>query len=98
MMFARDAQCVQYSNKNGSLLVTVAENGNKTYEVTIKSYADVALEVTEFFISNGKFTFTSPVERVIEKHGKIKVIVTCTDKKSIPLSASDISVYAKECH
>lgn len=95
---SREAQCVNYSNKNGSLLVTVAKNGTKTYEVTIKSYASVDLEVTAFSISNDKFTFNSPVERVIGKRGKITVIVTCTAQKLIPLSESDISVYAKECH
>ena len=97
-MFAREAQCVRYSNENGGLLVTVAENGKKTYEVTIKSYANVDLYIVSFSISKDEFKFADPKNMVVKHGGEAKVLVTYTGKKkSHSLDASDITVYAKEC-
>ena len=98
MMFARDVACTIYSSETGSLDVYVSSIGDKKYEITISSCADCKLKIQSFNVLKRGFDFTSPKDKVIRPNGEIKVIVTCTGKKSIPLSASDISVYAKECH
>ena len=98
-VFAVKAQCVEYSNKNRSLEVSVVKNGNTTYEVTIGSYANVDLYIVSFSISKDEFKFDSPNRKVIKRGGEAKVLVTYTGrKKSHSLDASDITVYAQECH
>jgi len=93
---SKEAACTIYSSETGSLDVSVSKHGDKSYEITIDSYANCKLKIISFKLSKAGFDFVAP--KTIGVRGQIKVIVTFNGKKLPPLSASDISISAKECH